>query len=240
MWWWIKLPIDPELAARVPVVLRIENIGTGGGSKYLWTDVRVLKIYKNEPDVQFDEVLSIGRYSFGAGIPGGVCTVYLVPYGDPNLRLWKLHEVDGVTGVSHSLLQSNDDYKDVLGFHWHSEASMESAESNPSGEPTIVFLTIAETETPLGQNGLHPQLLALIDYQRHVNARPRFDGHDVRRSTLNHLAFEIPPESYDAHKQRLEQLELEPTESFFPAMQARALFFEDPERNTLELICHAS
>jgi len=83
-------------------------------------------------------------------------------------------------------------------------------------------------------------LLALIDFQRHIFAKGSFDGHEPSRSTLNHLAFEIPPESYEAHKERLEAFGLRPRPVAFPAMTARALFFNDPEQNLLELICHAA
>ena len=54
---------------------------------------------------------------------------------------------------------------------------------DPEGEPTIAFLTIRETETPLGCNG-HPELFVLIDYRRHVFAKAHFDGHEPRTSTL--------------------------------------------------------
>ena len=92
-------------------------------------------------------------------------------------------------------------------------------------------------DTPLGRN-LHPQVLALIDYRRHVFAKPRFDGRDVRRSTLNHLAFEILLEDYESEFERLEGLGLNPVRTEFPNLKARAIFFKDPEGNTLELICH--
>lgn len=146
-----------------------------------------------------------------------------------------------VTGVSEVVLSVDDlptmreFYIRVLGFPLHSELSRETLEGDPDGEPTITFLTICETDTPLG-NGGHPQLLALIDWRRHVHARKRFVGHDVTRSTLNHLAFEIPPESFDEHAARLQDLELSFSE--FPSMNARAMFFHDPEGNALELICH--
>jgi catechol 2,3-dioxygenase-like lactoylglutathione lyase family enzyme len=153
-------------------------------------------------------------------------------------------DVPPITGAAEIVLSVRDIvgmrefYREVLGFPLLSESRFETgAEPHEGGVPTIVFLTITDTDTPLGRHG-HPQLLALIDYERHVFARERFDGHDVRRSTLNHLAFEIPPESYDAHRERLDSLGLDPREASFPAMQARALFFKDPEGNTLELICH--
>ncbi len=165
---------------------------------------------------------------------------------NPNARPADVRHAPPISGVAEIVLSVRDlplmrgFYRSVLGFELFSEGCYES-ESGPTegGEPTISFLTIRDIETPLGRNG-HPQLLALIDHRRHVFARPRFDGHDVRRSTLNHLAFEIPPESYDAHKQRLIERGFNPTYSRFPAMNAKAIFFNDPEGNTLELICHAA
>jgi catechol 2,3-dioxygenase-like lactoylglutathione lyase family enzyme len=129
-------------------------------------------------------------------------------------------------------------YEEVLGFGLLSQACHETGpEPDPGGEPTIAFLTMKQVDTPLGRHG-HPQLFVLIDFRRHVFAKERFDGHEPARSTLNHLAFEIPPESFEAHRERLEALGLAPRTVSFPDLNARSLFFEDPERNLVELICH--
>ena len=121
-----------------------------------------------------------------------------------------------ITGVAEIVLSVRDlpsmrqFYQEVLGFELLSEACHETGLTpDPSGEPTIAFLTIKELDTPLGRHG-HPQLLALIDYQRHVFAKGRFDGLEPRTSTLNHLAFEIPPDHYEVEKERLQTLGLEP------------------------------
>lgn len=150
-----------------------------------------------------------------------------------------------ITGVAEVALnvrdlpRMRDFYRDVLGFELLREASHETGvEPDPDGEPTIAFLAIGPLDTPLGRHG-HPQLLVLIDVRRHAFARERFAGHEPDRSTLNHLAFEIPPDSYHRHRERLEALGLEPREASFPAISARALFFQDPEENLLELVCHA-
>lgn len=119
-------------------------------------------------------------------------------------------------------------YETVLGFQLHSQY--------PADDPTIVFLTIQAIDTPLSHNG-HPQLFALIDPQRHPPAKARFRGLDVAVSTLNHLAFEIDAENYASEKERLEKLGLTVSEERFPHMNAKALFFRDPEGNTLEFIC---
>ena len=133
-----------------------------------------------------------------------------------------------ITGVSEVVLSVADlpkmcaFYTQIMGFHLHSELSMETAVANPDGEPTITFLTICNTDTPLGRGG-HPQLLALIDYRRHIYAKQRFVGHDVRRSTLNHLAFEIPSESFEDQVTFLRQRKIDLTFSDFPTLNARGV-----------------
>ena len=150
-----------------------------------------------------------------------------------------------VTGIAEiavnvrDLPQMREFYCDVLGFQVHSESCHEKGPKvEKRGKPTISFLTVGPLESPLGKHG-HPLLLVLIDYRRHYSAKDRFKGHEPSRSRLNHLAFEIPPASYTNHKLRLETLGLNPTTAQFPNMNAKAMFFEDPEGNMVELICHA-
>ena len=148
-----------------------------------------------------------------------------------------------ITGVSEIVLSVADlpvmreYYTQILGFEFHSELSMEQAEPDPQGEPTITFLKISDVDTPLG-NGGHPQMLVLIDYRRHVHAKNRLTGHDVQRSTLNHLAFEISPDSFSGFENHLHANGIELAHASFPALNARAMFFVDPEGNRLELISH--
>lgn len=145
-----------------------------------------------------------------------------------------------ITGVAEIVLsvrsipEMRKFYTDVLGFSIHREASFPvNEEATSDGEPTISFLSVKELDTPLGQNG-HPLMLALIDHRRHSSGRP---GHDSKTSTLHHLAFEIPPETYDAHLKYLTSLNLEPRKVSFSTSEA--LFIKDPEGNSIELICHA-
>ena len=135
------------------------------------------------------------------------------------------------------LEKMKDFYQEILGFKMHSEASHRHGMEPDQGEdPTIVFLTIQYLDTPLTRSG-HPQMLVLIDYQNHVFARKRLKGHDITKTTLNHLAFEISFEDYDAHLDRLTNLGLDPEEVEFPIIGAKAIFFRDPEGNVLEFIC---
>ncbi len=129
------------------------------------------------------------------------------------------------------IVRMREFYEESLGFAFHSQY--------PDSDPTIVFLTIADLDSPLGRGG-HPQLFALIDAERHVNTRDTYVGLDNQRSSLNHFAFEIDAASYESEQRRLKGLGLETVTKSFPFLQARAIFFNDPEGNRIELICHHS
>lgn len=120
-------------------------------------------------------------------------------------------------------------YREALGFGWHSQF--------PENDPTIVFLTVADLDSPLG-NGGHPQLFALLDPTRHIVSPHPYQGLDSQGSSLNHVAFEIASDDFGPEKERLETLGLSVQVSEFPHMQARGMFFNDPEGNLIELICH--
>ena len=98
--------------------------------------------------------------------------------------------------------------------------------------PTIVFLKVGELDSPLGRGG-HPQLLVLFDRQVQI---------DIALTTLDHIAFEIPLEHFQAERERLQQLGLEVSERIWQGeyawLRARSVFFDDPDGNTIELIAH--
>ena len=100
--------VDAAKAKAVPVVLRVRLIEQGEGSKYLWPKVKVLDVFKNETEREFVGELRVAHYSFGAGLPDGESTIYIVPYGPANPEakdLWRLDEVaspaETVPGFSH-------------------------------------------------------------------------------------------------------------------------------------------
>ena len=94
------LPVK-EMAGRAQVVLRVKRLTPGEGSKYLWYQVQILKIFKNESreNLQEGQKLSIAAYSGKPGIPEGDCYVYLEPF---DAHLWKLVGGEAKTGVSHA------------------------------------------------------------------------------------------------------------------------------------------
>lgn len=141
-----------------------------------------------------------------------------------------------IRGVAEVVLNARDlgslsrFYQDVMGFGFHSQY--------PKHNPTILFLEIAPLESPLGR--AHPSMLVLIDPERHPSARGKFDPPIDRAFSLNHLAFEIDEVAYDSEITRLESLGVRTTLARFGHARAKAIFFQDPEGNRLELICHDS
>ena len=96
--------------------------------------------------------------------------------------------------------------------------------------PTIAFLKVGELDSRLGRGG-HPQLLVLFDRQVQI---------DIALTTLDHIAFEIPLEQFQAERERLQQLGLEVSERIWRGeyawLGARSLFLDDPDGNNVELI----
>jgi len=111
-------------------------------------------------------------------------------------------------------------YQEVLGFE------------TVRAYPTMAFLKAGELDSPLGRGG-HPQLLVLFDRQVQI---------DIALTTLDHIAFEIPLEHFQAERERLQRLGLDVSERIWRGeyswLGARSLFLDDPDGNNVELIAH--
>lgn len=95
--------------------------------------------------------------------------------------------------------------------------------------PNHVFLKIAELQSPLGEVG-HPLILGLFDRNNYLN---------VKASTLDHLAFEIPSEFYADEREHFKSKGVVISERSWPDSldwQACSFFFYDPEGNIIEII----
>ena len=92
---------------------------------------------------------------------------------------------------------------------------------------TSAFFRVAE-----GFSG-HTQILAIFD-------RASRDPHapDGARSTIDHLAFTIALADFGSEKDRLERLGVAVSTAEHAWVQWRSIYFQDPEGNTVELVCH--
>ncbi|MBW1810431.1 MAG: hypothetical protein JRJ19_11795 [Deltaproteobacteria bacterium] len=97
----------PKLVSRATVVMRVKLIKAQGGSKYHWDLVEPIEVFKNVSGQSFDKQFAVAHYGHEKGIPEGVSTIYLEPYGNPKAKHWKLLEGKAESGVSHSEINSN-------------------------------------------------------------------------------------------------------------------------------------
>ena len=94
--------------------------------------------------------------------------------------------------------------------------------------PNAAFFRVAE-----GFGG-HTQVLALFDRSEEEGYR----GLSTEKSTVDHIAFEIPLADFTAEKQRLEQLGLRVETAEHAWVHWRSLYVNDPEGNEVELVCY--
>jgi len=94
--------------------------------------------------------------------------------------------------------------------------------------PGIAFFRIAD-----GVAG-HTQILALFDR----TAEPDYTGLDPARTTVDHIAFAIALEDFAPERARLEKLGQRVRTSEHAWVQWRSLYVDDPEGNTVELVCY--
>ncbi|MHC4608219.1 MAG: hypothetical protein ACYTAF_15020, partial [Planctomycetota bacterium] len=95
---------DPDLAGKVKVVLRVEQVGPGEEVDNNWDQVRILGIIKNRSKVEFEKYTRVAHLGWERGVPRGECTVYLEPYTDSLNHIWKLYGGSARTGVTHQPL----------------------------------------------------------------------------------------------------------------------------------------
>lgn len=86
-----------------------------------------------------------------------------------------------------------------------------------------VFFRIAD-----GYAG-HTAVLALFDRKVPV---------EQTRTTMDHIAFTIALEDYEAERQRLEQLGVPMVMATHEWVHWRSLYVQDPDGNQVELVCH--
>ena len=94
--------------------------------------------------------------------------------------------------------------------------------------PDSTFFRIAD-----GYGG-HTQILALFDRRK----EPGYAGLSAAQTTVDHIAFEIAREDFDAEHARLESLGCQLEFATHAWAHWRSLYVRDPEGNTVELVCY--
>ena len=94
--------------------------------------------------------------------------------------------------------------------------------------PKSAFFKIAE-----GHGG-HAQVLALFDR----SAERDYHSPDITTSTVDHIAFEISLADFAPELARLKSLGVEVTTAEHAWVHWRSLYVNDPEGNSVELVCY--
>ncbi len=124
-----------------------------------------------------------------------------------------------ITGIAEIVLWSADKakslafYADLLGFEVISPPHLPNS-----------FLKVGE-----GHAGV-PQMIVLVPKSEEVKAKP--SGFQ-----LHHLAFELPPDQFDAQHAALVAAGFTPRGGKHPVLSSRTMYVNDPDGNEVELIC---
>jgi catechol 2,3-dioxygenase-like lactoylglutathione lyase family enzyme len=106
-------------------------------------------------------------------------------------------------------------YRDLLGLEVISPPTLPN-----------VFLKVSE-----GHAGI-PQMIVLVPKTEEIKAQP--SGYQ-----LNHLAFELPPATFDAQHAALIAAGYQPRGGKHPVFASRTMYVDDPDGNEVEFICQA-
>ncbi len=126
-----------------------------------------------------------------------------------------------IVGIAEIVLWTTDKqralvfYRDLLGL----------AVISPPTLPNV-FLKVGA-----GQAGI-PQMIVLVPKSAEIKAKPA--GYQ-----LNHLAFELAPDTFDIQHALLVAAGYQPRAGKHPVFASRTMYVDDPDGNEVEFICAA-
>ena len=126
-----------------------------------------------------------------------------------------------VVGLAEIVLWTADKAKSVQFYHELLGLEIISPPEMPN-----VFLKAGE-----GNAGI-PQMIVLVPKPAEIQAQP--SGYQ-----LHHLAFELPPEEFDAQHDAFVAAGYAPRDGIHPVLPSRTMYIDDPDGNEVEFICHA-
>jgi catechol-2,3-dioxygenase len=127
--------------------------------------------------------------------------------------------VGNLVGIAEIVLWTGDKeqalrfYRDLLGLEVISPPELRNT-----------FLKVGE-----GYAGI-PQMIVLVPKTAEVKAQP--SGYQ-----LHHMAFELPPEAFDAQQAAFVAAGYAPRGGVHPVLTSRTMYVDDPDGNEVEFIC---
>lgn len=127
-----------------------------------------------------------------------------------------------IVGIAEIVLWTADKeralsfYRDLLGLEVISPPHLPN-----------VFLKAGE-----GRAGI-PQMVVLVPKPEEIKAKP--SGYQ-----LHHLAFELPPNQFDAQHAAFVAAGFQPRGGIHPVLASRTMYIDDPDGNEVEFICQTN
>jgi catechol-2,3-dioxygenase len=126
-----------------------------------------------------------------------------------------------IVGISEIVLWTADKEKALHFYHNLLGLEVISPPTLPN-----VFLKAGD-----GTAGI-PQMIVLVPKTDEIKAKP--SGYQ-----LNHMAFELPAELFDAQHETLVAAGYKPRDGKHPVLASRTMYIDDPDGNEVEFICQA-
>jgi catechol-2,3-dioxygenase len=127
-----------------------------------------------------------------------------------------------VVGISEIVLWTADKEKALHFYHNLLGLEVISPPTLPN-----VFLKAGD-----GTTGI-PQMIVLVPKTDAIKAKP--SGYQ-----LNHMAFELPADQFDAQYETLVAAGYKPRDGRHPVLASRTMYIDDPDGNEVEFICQTS
>jgi catechol-2,3-dioxygenase len=126
-----------------------------------------------------------------------------------------------IVGISEIVLWTADKEKALHFYHDLLGLEVISPPTLPN-----VFLKAGD-----GTTGI-PQMIVLVPKTDAIKAQP--SGYQ-----LNHMAFELPANWFDAQHETLVAAGYKPRDGKHPVLASRTMYIDDPDGNEVEFICQA-
>ncbi len=124
-----------------------------------------------------------------------------------------------IVGISEIVLWTADKEKALSFYHNLLGLEIISPPTLPS-----VFLKVGDRTTGI------PQMIVLVPKTDVIKAKP--SGYQ-----LNHMAFELPTDQFDAQHETLVVAGYKPRDGKHPVLASRTMYIDDPDGNEVEFIC---
>ncbi len=170
-----EVELDAVRAEKARVILKVRLVAHHGGSKYHWQTVKPIRTLKNVSGKAFDKPFKVANYGWEPGVPQGISTIYLVPYG-ARTDTWRVLAADtgkgkeraGVDTLPKAAVLPAGGAQGVKGKVVKLTGNfMPTPDATPGGSRTPLAVPVhifkGKVKTFQKPNPKHPQLVKIVN-----------------------------------------------------------------------------